>query len=149
MSGAANTGNLQKDGRFAKGQSGNPKGRPLGSRNKATLAAEALLEGGAERLTRKAIDLACEGDTTALRLCLERLVPPRRERAVTFDMPAIESAQQAQAAMASVLSAVARGDLLLSEAIEMSKLIDIYLRADEARELTKRLDAIEEGMKKP
>jgi hypothetical protein len=147
MSAPENTGNLQKGGRFAKGQSGNPKGRPIGSRNKATLAAEALLESDAETLTRKAIDLACEGDTAALRLCLERLVPPRRERAVVFDMPAIESADQAKAAMASVISAVAKGELLLSEATEMSKLIDIYLRADEARELTKRLDAIEEGMK--
>jgi hypothetical protein len=50
-------------------------GRPRGSRGKATVAAEKLLDGEAKALTRKAIDLAKEGDTTALRLCLERIVP--------------------------------------------------------------------------
>src|SRR4029077_7685570 len=40
------------------GQSGNPSGRPKGSRNRTTLAAEALLDGEAEQLTRKAIELA-------------------------------------------------------------------------------------------
>jgi len=69
-----NTGE-QQGGRFGKGRSGNPRGRPLGSRNSATLAAEALLEGEAEKLTRKCIELALSGDTVALRLCLERFTP--------------------------------------------------------------------------
>ena len=63
---------------FRKGRSGNPAGRPPGSRNRATIAAEALLEGEAQALTRKAIELALAGDTTALRLCLERIVPQRK-----------------------------------------------------------------------
>lgn len=62
---------------FEKGQSGNRDGRPQGSRNKATLAVEALLEGEAEALTRKAIERALEGDIQALRLCLERVCPVR------------------------------------------------------------------------
>jgi hypothetical protein len=49
------------------------------------MAAEALLDGEAEALTRKAVELALAGDTVALRLCLERLLPPRRSRRVTFD----------------------------------------------------------------
>jgi hypothetical protein len=73
--------------RFRKGQSGNPSGRPRGARNKATLAVEALLDGEAEALTRKAIERALEGDTTALRLCLDRLLPPRKDRLVSFAMP--------------------------------------------------------------
>src|SRR6266850_8122204 len=71
---------------FQKGQSGNPGGRRPGCRNRATLAAEVLLEGEAEALTRKAVELALEGDTTALRLCLERIVPQRRSRALAFDL---------------------------------------------------------------
>ena len=68
---------LKQRGRpFKPGQSGNPLGRPKGARNRATIAAEALLDGEAEALTRKAIELALDGDTTALRLCLERLMPP-------------------------------------------------------------------------
>jgi hypothetical protein len=53
---------------------GNP-GRPPGCRNKATLAALALLEGEAEALARKAVELALAGDTAALKLVLDRLLP--------------------------------------------------------------------------
>src|SRR6516225_7230100 len=77
---------------FARGRSGNPSGRRPGSRNKATLAAAALLDGEFEALTRKAVELALAGDPTALRLCLERLLPPRRERAVTFRLPGLATA---------------------------------------------------------
>jgi len=64
---------------FEKGKSGNASGRPPGSRNKTMLAMEVLLDGQMEALTQKAVDLALEGDTTALRLCLERICPPRKE----------------------------------------------------------------------
>ena len=53
---------------FQPGQSGNPKGKPKGARNRAPLAAEVLLDGEAEALTRKAIELALAGDTVALRI---------------------------------------------------------------------------------
>ncbi|WP_342148162.1 DUF5681 domain-containing protein [Methylorubrum sp. SB2] len=45
-------------GRFEAGRSGNPNGRPKGARNKATIVVESLLEGEAEALTRRAIELA-------------------------------------------------------------------------------------------
>jgi hypothetical protein len=64
------------EGRFRKGRSGNPKGRPAGARNKATQSAELLLDGEAEALTRRAVELALAGDGMALRLCLERIIPP-------------------------------------------------------------------------
>ena len=60
-------------GRWAKGTSGNPAGRPTGSRNKATLYFEELLDGQGEALIKKAVELSLKGDTTALRLCLERI----------------------------------------------------------------------------
>src|SRR5438309_11369164 len=69
-------------GRFRKGQSGNPAGRPLGSVNSATRAAMQLLDGEAEALTRKAIELALAGEPAALRLCMERIVGARRGRPV-------------------------------------------------------------------
>ena len=60
---------------------GNPS-RPKGSRHKTKLGIQALLDGERETLTRKAIDMALAGDTTALRLCLERLAPPRKDAPV-------------------------------------------------------------------
>jgi hypothetical protein len=72
-----------RDHLFKPGQSGNPNGRPMGALNKTTLAAQALLDGEAETITRKCIDLAMEGDGTALRLCLSRILPVKRERTRT------------------------------------------------------------------
>jgi Family of unknown function (DUF5681) len=63
---------------FEPGRSGNPAGKARGTRNKVTLAIEALLDGEAEALTRKAIEIAKGGDLAALRLCLDRLAPPRK-----------------------------------------------------------------------
>jgi hypothetical protein len=64
-------------------------GKPRGSRHRTTLAIESLLDGEAERLTRKAVDLALAGDTVALRICLDRVAPPRRGRPVMFRLPEV------------------------------------------------------------
>jgi hypothetical protein len=53
---------------------------------------EALLDGEAEAIVRKAVEKAKEGDTTALRMCLERIVPPRKDRPVGFTFPPIKTA---------------------------------------------------------
>ena len=96
-------------GRFARGQSGNPEGRPKGSRNATTLALETLLDGQATVLTQKAIDLALTGDMAALRLCLDRILPPRKDRPLTFHFPEITNAAEAAASMSAILAAVASG----------------------------------------
>src|SRR5713226_1671185 len=88
---------------FEPGQSGNPSGRPKGARNRATLAVEALLDDEAEALTRKVVAMALEGNIAALRLCIERLSPPRRDRSVEFNLPKMESAADAVAASSAVL----------------------------------------------
>ena len=138
-----NTGE-QQGGRFEKGRSGNPRGRPLGSRNSATLAAEALLEGEAEKLTRKCIELAMDGDTVALRLCLERIYPARKDRPVTFPLPPITSPRDAADIAAAVAEAVAAGHLTPSEAAEIGKVIEIYVKAYQTAELNDRVARVEE-----
>ena len=77
---------------FEKDRSCNPLGRRVGCRDKTTIAAAAPLAGEAETLTRKAVELALVGDPTALRLCLERVLPPCRDRIVKFALPPVESA---------------------------------------------------------
>jgi hypothetical protein len=92
-------------GRFVAGTSGNPKGKPKGARHRATRAVEALLEGEADALTRKAIELALEGDTTALRLCLERIAPAKKDAPVRIDLPRLLAAGDLVAATDAVLQA--------------------------------------------
>lgn len=121
---------------------GNP-GRPRGARNKATLAVEALLDGEAAELARKAIDMAKGGDATALRLCLERICPPRRDRPVSFDLPPISTPADASGAMAGLLAAVAKGDLTPSEAQAVADLIGGYVKAVEVAHFDARLAALE------
>lgn len=140
---AENTGQKQADTRFKPGKSGNPDGRPKGSRNATTLALESLLDGQAQALTQKAIDLALTGDMAALRLCLDRILPARKDRPVTFTLPPINSAQDAAAIVFAVLAAVAAGDLTPADAGEISKLIDSYVRAFETAELADRLERLE------
>ena len=128
---------------FEPGQSGNPAGKAKGTRNKVTLAIEALLDGEAEALTRKAIEIAKGGDLAALRLCLDRLAPPRKDRLVMFELPTITCAADAVKASASLVSAVADGDLTPAEAGELGKLIEAYVRALEATDFASRLENLE------
>jgi hypothetical protein len=104
-----------------------------------TLAAEALLEGEAERLTRKCIELALSGDSTALRLCLERIYPARKDRPVTFALPSITSPRDAADIAAAVAQAAAEGRLTPGEAGEFAKVIDVYVRAYQTAELDHRV----------
>ena len=131
---------------FKPGQSGNPAGKRPGTRNRATRALEALLDGEAEALTRKAVELALGGDITALRLCLDRILPPRKDRPVSFELPAINGAEDARAASAAVLAAVSVGSLTPSEAAEVGKLIDAYVKAIEVTEVLARLEKLEQRL---
>jgi hypothetical protein len=121
---------------------GNP-GRPKGSRNKTTLALEALLDGEAEVLTRKAIEMALDGDTTAMRLVMDRIMPPRKDRPIMLSMPKLETAGDAVKAMAALAEAVANGDITPGEAGELSKLVDGFTKAVELHEIQQRLDKLE------
>jgi hypothetical protein len=131
---AENTAGKQRGRPFRRGRSGNPAGKPKGARHRATLAAEVLLDGEAEALTRKAIELALAGDPIALRLCLDRILPPRRERPLRFALPELRSAADAAPALATILAAVAAGDTCLAEAGELAKLVDAFIRAAETTE---------------
>ena len=129
---------------FKPGKSGNPSGKPKGARNKTTLAIEALLDGEAKAITRKAIEMAKAGDGTAMRLVMERLIAPRRDRAVPFALTKVQSPTDALGAAISVLEAVAAGKLTPSEAAELGKIIDSFVRVAEAADLAQRIRRLEE-----
>jgi Family of unknown function (DUF5681) len=128
---------------FEKGRSGNPAGRRRGSRNRATLAAAVLLEGESEALTRKAVELALDGDPVALRLCIERILPVCRERAVRLALPAIEDASDVSAAANAVTSALARGALTPGEAERIAIVVETFARAIDT---TKRREFAANGL---
>ena len=140
---AAKTTGQQRGRPFTKGESGNPSGRPLGSRHRVTLALDALLDGEAENITRKAVEMALSGDGTALRLCLDRIAPARKDRPVPFTLPTLETAADAKGAAAAIVRAVADGDLTPSEAAELSKVLDNFIRIVEATDVQARLEALE------
>ena len=134
---------MSNGGKFGAGQSGNPSGRPKGARNQATRANEALRDGEAEALTRKAIEMALDGDGPALRLCLDRLCPPRKDRPVPFALPAIATATDAVKASAALVAAVAEGELTPSEAADFGKLVETVLRGIELTDVQDRLARLE------
>ena len=125
---------------------GNP-GKPKGTRHKATQAIQALLDGEGEALTRKAIELALAGDATALRLCLDRLLPALRERPIAVELPPLNSGQDAVAASAALLAAVSVGEIAPGEAREVGTLLELHLKAVAQHELEVRLAELEARQK--
>ena len=103
-----------------------------------------MLDGEAERLTRKAIDLALAGDTVALKLCIDRIYPARKDRPVTFPLPPITSPRDAADIAAAIAQAVAAGHITPSEAAEIGKVIEIYVKAYQTAELNDRIARVEE-----
>jgi hypothetical protein len=129
-------------------QPGNP-GKPAGARNRATMAAEALLDAEAEGLTRKCIELALAGDTTALRLCLERILPPRKSRPVEFALPPIGDAASVCAASVRVLELVAAGELSVEEGKAVQELIARHVELHDAAAVRSDLDRVLEHLGLP
>jgi hypothetical protein len=115
----------------------------FGSRNKASIAIEALLDGEAEALTRTCIDKALGGDMTALKLCMDRICAPRKDSPISFEVPQMESAADAVQVMAAVMTAVAGGNITPSEAHTLAGLIDTFRRTLETSDIEKRVTELE------
>jgi len=133
-------------GKFKAGQSGNPKGKPKGALNKATIVAQKLLDGEAQTIAQKAVDLAKEGNPVALRLCLERLLPPRKDRPMALSLPKVEEAADIPKALSAVLAAVAKGEITPAEARDLAGLVESVRKGIETVEIEARLTALEERL---
>ena len=134
-------------GRFQRGNRGNPAGKPRGARHKVTLAVEALLDGEAEALTRKAIEKAKEGDSVALRLCLERILPARKDRSVSLALPKVETAANSVKAVGAIIEAVGSGELTPGEGGDVVRIVEAFARSSETIALEARIKALEERSK--
>jgi len=128
---------------WKKGESGNPSGKPAGARNKATIMVQTIMERGAKEITEAVVGLAKEGDLSAARLVLERLVPPAKERPIVLNLPDTGSAEGIAEAQSAILQAVATGDLLPGEAATLAGIVEARRKALETQELERRITALE------
>jgi hypothetical protein len=119
------------------------RGRPAGSRNKSTMALQSMLEERGEAILAKAVLMAIQGDPTALRLCLERLLPPRRNSPVRFKLPPINSAADVARALSKVVQGVANGKLAPADGEKITALLESVQRIIESVDLAKRVGALE------
>jgi hypothetical protein len=131
---------------FLPGQSGNPAGRPRGARNKKTIALEALLDGESEALMQKMIGMAKVGDDLAMRLCMERMLAPQRERPVPLHLPRIESEADACRASAEVIAALGEGEITPKEAEHLMRAIAGAAVIMQSSEIAARLQRIEQRL---
>ncbi|MBL8230333.1 MAG: hypothetical protein JNL98_17725 [Bryobacterales bacterium] len=130
--------------RWKPGQSGNPAGRPRGSRNRATLLAQQMVEEDAEEILSAFLQRAKEGDTICMRVVVDRLLPRNAGRYVHVDVPPLTRIDDVAQAMATVISAAGSGELDLSEARAFVELLSKQAEALGARDLELRLEALEE-----
>ena len=134
----------KSDGKFAPGNK--LGGSKSGSRHRVTLAIEEMLAGEHEALTRAAIDRALNGDTVALRLCLDRIAPARRDAPVKVALPPIQSACDTVAASTAILAAMSAGDITPDEAGRVMALLTAHRAIVETGDLELRLAKLEERM---
>ena len=101
------------------------------------------MDGQEAALTRKAVELAQGGNVVALRLCLERLLPPRKERPLNFPLPPVETVQDLPKALGAILTAVAQGDITPGEGQTLAAMLEAYRKGLEATDLEARITALE------
>lgn len=135
-------------GRFQRGSSGNPRGRPAGSRNKVTALCAELLAGDAEAIMARLVRAAKKGEPIALKLCVERLVPVRavRDRFVDgVELVEVKKAHDLVDAAAAVIAAVAASRMTISEGRDFMALLEQQRKLLETSDLAVRIEALESG----
>lgn len=120
------------------------RGRPAGSRNRATLALDEIAAGEAEGVLRRVLQQALDGDLKAAEIILARIWPPRRGRPVRLSLPPTDTADGVDAALATVIKAVAAGEVTPEEAAPVGTLLETKRRAIETADLEERLRQLEE-----
>lgn len=143
-----NTGKIQAGGKYKRGYSGNPNGKPRGARNKSTLAVEALLEGSLDKICKKVEEEALNGNMQAAKMILERFLPPRKDRCIKIDLPPITTCSDVLNAVGFIVNAVGKGKITPSEGELLSRTIESYSKALESCQLEVRLKSIEESINK-
>jgi Family of unknown function (DUF5681) len=138
---------------FVTGQSGNPAGRPVGSRNKVNRAMDPVFTANGEAIIERVVEHAKAANPVAMRLCMDRLVPGGKHRLLRFQLPPMKTGEDVYAAITIIHDALGDGDISTSDATELLRVAQFTLRLlrevdDEAREVEDRLERVEEAVTK-
>ena len=129
--------------RFRPGQSGNPNGKPRGTRNAALAALDRIGQEGAEDMLRKLVEKAKGGDLKAAEIVLRRVWPEPKGRTLGLDLPPMECPADLVKALGAVSRAVAAGQLTPDEGGAVAGVLELQRRAIETENLDRRLAALE------
>jgi hypothetical protein len=128
---------------FTRGQSGNPAGKPRGTRHRVTVLAEKLMQDDTDAVVRAVIDAAKGGDMTAARLILDRIAPARKGCPISFPLPKIDTTADVTNALSAVVASIASGELTPEEATAVSNVIETKRKAIETQNLESRIAVLE------
>lgn len=134
----------QKPHLFQPGQSGNPKGRPRGSRHKSLLLIEQMIDEQAKDICQIVIDAAKGGDLQAAKILIDRMIPPKKDRPINLELPQLESLSDVLKANSLILNAASSGEITPLEAESLLKITEAFNKTFEILELETRLKALEE-----
>lgn len=138
-----NAGEMQVTGKFQKGQSGNPNGKVKGTKNKATLAAEHFLKDELDNICRKLVEEALNGNLQAIKLVLDRVLPPKKDREIELRLPKLKNVNDAVKAASAIVNAVSSSEITPSEGEILSKTVDAFVKAIHVYDLEKRIIELE------
>jgi hypothetical protein len=133
----------EKRGRWARGSSGNPNGKPRGSRNRVSIILEKILADDGKEVAEAVVKAAKDGDMTAARLVLDRLIPAPKGRRVQLDLPSIDTPKDILAALSAVAHSMGKGEITPDEASQIASVIEFRRKAAETVELEARVAEIE------
>ena len=131
---------------FAKGQSGNPAGKPRGTRSKANLLAEGLVADAAEAIIQTFIERALDGDMQALLLAMKWFVPPCRQQPLQFALPSLETLADAPRAISCITAGLSKGDLTLGQAQGLVGLVQTFVNLHSPVKDDLRMSGLEERL---
>lgn len=140
-----NTGQIQGNGQFTKGRSGNPKGKPKGARHRSSILAERLFADEVKDICQTVIIEAKAGNMQAAKIIMDRLFPPRKDNPIHIELPVIETTNDLLKATGKITDAVSSGQISPSEGEALARIIDIHVKAIELTEFETRLSTLEKA----
>jgi len=130
-------------GKFHKGQSGNPAGKPRGAKNRSSLVAERLFADEIQEICGSVIAQAKAGNMQAAKIILDRVLPPIKDKPIQIDLPNMTSSSDLLKAMECITFALGSGQISPLEGESIVRIVDVHIKALELNEIEKRLSCLE------